>query len=118
MRLDIATRMKIARAYWAGGKPTEVGKEFGVTAPHVLMISKRYDRERHEMRRERPNPPRRDREPAPKRADGVKREESQLHVDADAMRLARLIPDDTRNYTARFMGDPLPGRSALDRQAR
>lgn len=28
------------------------------------------------------------------------------------------IPDDTRDLTARLCGDPLPGRSALDRRAR
>lgn len=32
-----------------------------------------------------------------------------------AMRLSAEIPDDTRDVTARIMGDPLPGRSALDR---
>lgn len=25
------------------------------------------------------------------------------------------VPKDTRDFTARFMGDPLPGRSALDK---
>lgn len=35
-------------------------------------------------------------------------------------RLARLaeIPPDTRSLTARICGDPIPGRSALDRRAR
>lgn len=28
------------------------------------------------------------------------------------------IPEDTRDYTARHFGDPLPGRSALDRRGR
>ena len=36
---------------------------------------------------------------------------SQIDLDA---RLAE-IPDDTRGLTARICGDPLPGRSALDR---
>lgn len=27
------------------------------------------------------------------------------------------IPEDTRDLTARFCGDPMPGRSALDRRA-
>jgi hypothetical protein len=27
------------------------------------------------------------------------------------------LPKDTRDFTARIMGDPLPGRSALDRRA-
>lgn len=29
--------------------------------------------------------------------------------------LSETVPEDTRNFTQRFMGDPLPGRSALDR---
>lgn len=37
-----------------------------------------------------------------------------------ADRLARLaeIPPDTRSLTGRICGDPIPGRSALDRRAR
>lgn len=35
-----------------------------------------------------------------------------------AERLLSDLPQDTRNITARLMGDPLPGRSALDRRAR
>ena len=31
------------------------------------------------------------------------------------LRLRRKMPQDTRDLTARLMGDPLPGRSALDR---
>lgn len=37
-------------------------------------------------------------------------------ADRDAMK--QKIPDDTRDLTARFFGDPLPGRSALDRRMR
>ena len=36
-------------------------------------------------------------------------------VDSQAMRLKRQIPKDTRTFTSRLFGDPLPGRSALDR---
>lgn len=36
--------------------------------------------------------------------------------DAEANRLKALIPDDTRHVTGRMFGDPLPGRSALDRK--
>lgn len=39
-------------------------------------------------------------------------------VEAQARKLMEFIPDDTRNLTARICGDPLPGRSALDRQHR
>lgn len=36
----------------------------------------------------------------------------------DAARTARNIQPDTRSLLARFMGDPPPGRSALDQKAR
>jgi hypothetical protein len=35
---------------------------------------------------------------------------------AELRALARAIPPDTRDVTARLCGDPLPGRSALDRR--
>ena len=37
-------------------------------------------------------------------------------IDEDAKRLKKKIPRDTRSLTAWMFGDPLPGRSALDRQ--
>jgi hypothetical protein len=33
----------------------------------------------------------------------------------DGERLLKLVPPDTRDLTARVFGDPLPGRSALDK---
>ena len=33
----------------------------------------------------------------------------------DTAQRLRAVPRDTRDFTARFCGDPLPGRSALDR---
>lgn len=33
----------------------------------------------------------------------------------EAQRIIYALPRDTRDFTARVMGDPLPGRSALDR---
>jgi hypothetical protein len=39
------------------------------------------------------------------------------HVpDTEALAVLRSIPDDTRPVMARMMGDPLPGRSALDKK--
>lgn len=35
---------------------------------------------------------------------------------ADLEHLKRTIPPDTRSFTARAFGDPLPGRSALDKR--
>lgn len=37
-------------------------------------------------------------------------------IENDWKRLRREIPRDTRTFTQRFFGDPLPGRSALDRK--
>jgi hypothetical protein len=37
---------------------------------------------------------------------------------ADAARALGAVPVDTRTRVARFMGDPIPGRSALDRMSR
>lgn len=37
-----------------------------------------------------------------------------VRTDADAAK--QIVPKDTRDLTARFCGDPLPGRSALDRR--
>ncbi len=35
-------------------------------------------------------------------------------IDQDALQLAKQIPPDTRDTTARLCGDPLPGRRAID----
>jgi hypothetical protein len=39
-------------------------------------------------------------------------------IRADAERLVGLIPRDTRSLTGRIFGDPMPGRSALDKERR
>ena len=38
------------------------------------------------------------------------------HTRADAEKLIIQIPKDTRTFTQAFCGDPLPGRSALDKR--
>jgi hypothetical protein len=54
---------------------------------------------------------------APERRDRSRlRNGSVARADRDAMRLMAQIPSDTRDFTARIMGDPLPGRSALDQR--
>ena len=37
-------------------------------------------------------------------------------TEADVRAIQDTVPRDTRNFTARVFGDPLPGRSALDRR--
>lgn len=51
---------------------------------------------------------------AAKRAAGVDRIINRVDPETVAARLAE-IPADTRNLTGWMFGDPLPGRSALDR---
>ena len=58
------------------------------------------------------------------RSDRYKPQHSPFHVSARALprkdvaaRLAEIVPD-TRSRVARWMGDPPPGRSALDRRTR
>jgi orotate phosphoribosyltransferase-like protein len=41
---------------------------------------------------------------------------SEINTRDDALARLALIPEDTRDTTARICGDPLPGRSALDRR--
>lgn len=53
---------------------------------------------------------------AGRRAAGIGLPPSKVR-DAEAERLLRAIPADTRDLTGRLCGDPLPGRSALDRSA-
>lgn len=54
---------------------------------------------------------------AAKRAAGLHQEEGSSRIAAaDLKQLRRLLPIDTRDLTAAFCGDPLPGRSALDRR--
>lgn len=54
-----------------------------------------------------------------RRAAGIHHEEGSNRLSADDIkRLRRAFPADTRDLTARFFGDPLPGRSALDQKRR
>lgn len=55
---------------------------------------------------------------AARRAAGLVRVADQHACAAhrDWLRQLPLIPDDTRSLSARLLGDPLPGRSALDRR--
>jgi hypothetical protein len=52
-----------------------------------------------------------------KKQAGIKQSWSSLQTERDARRLMDAIPRDNRSLTGRFFGDPLPGRSALDRSA-
>lgn len=60
---------------------------------------------------------RRHRERGPAPTDKIRHRNETGRVSLEEAEAARAaVPDDTRNYTSRFFGDPLPGRSALDRR--
>lgn len=44
-------RTQIARAYHAGVRPSELGREHGISTALVIMIAKRYDRVKSERRK-------------------------------------------------------------------
>lgn len=46
---------------------------------------------------------------------GVQHKAMRERIEQDAREHLSNLPEDTRDYTQRFFGDPLPGRSALDR---
>lgn len=126
MVLTAKQRAAIAKAYFAGAMPSDVASEYGISTPHVLMISKRQDSEKHNARRKLYRDRVRKVECAERReASSAKRDAGLTNRMAgrsahfDALRLMAEIPRDTRSLTALAFGDPLPGRSALDlKQAR
>lgn len=56
---------------------------------------------------------------AMRRAAGLHHDEAGNRLPPQEIaRRRRAVPADTRDLTARFFGDPLPGRSALDTRGR
>lgn len=49
-------------------------------------------------------------------AQPVELTEIRARIERDAREHLKKLPEDNRTFTQRFCGDPLPGRSALDRQ--
>ena len=91
----------------AGVKLKTIARHYGV-APTTLKC--KIDLEYAERRKERNNANRRIYGPG----SGIKDMDRTISEDV-AARLAE-IPRDTRDLTARLMGDPLPGRRAIDRR--
>lgn len=91
-----------------------IGEELGFGRDSIRYI---LDPEYAAMRRKQVNEARRRRGyTSTARADsGNRYPAGKINIETIAARLAE-IPADTRNLTARIFGDPLPGRSALDRQ--
>ncbi|WMT90112.1 hypothetical protein [Pelagibacterium sp. H642] len=99
-----------ARAMLAEGHTrTNVAAHFGITRyalrfnldPKYRAQVNRRARERRAVERAKPRP-----------TNHVP--EMTREAKADGERLLRGLPADTRGFTARLLGDPLPGRSALD----
>jgi len=74
---------------------------------HALGISRTHARRLVNGMARPPKPP----------ADGGTGHSASRKANADALRLRRAVPADTRDLTSFICGDPLPGRSALDRSA-
>ena len=97
---DVLARARKLRA--AGKSWADIGAHFGY---HENTIRKRLDPDFADSRRLRYTAP----------ALCMRAMEPRL-TPAEAERALATVPLDTRTIQARFLGDPLPGRSALDRQ--
>ena len=94
-----ARKLRAAGTSWAS-----IGAHLGY---HEHTIRKRLDPDFAEARRVRYASP----------APCMQTMEPRL-TPAEAERALATVPPDTRTLQARFLGDPLPGRSALDRRHR
>lgn len=97
--------------------------EFGVSegTVHWVLNPEGYARlmERNRGRAREEAERRRERErgaaDARRAAGSIVRVINSTQADRDWKKNKKLIPEDTRTFTQKFCGDPLPGRSALDR---
>lgn len=104
---DLARRMRAEGTSWKN-----LARTFGVT-PETIRC--RLDEEYKRIHRERHNKYLRELRRGLAADRIVLHQAERIDKEALAQRLAE-IPDDTRDLTAFLMGDPLPGRSALDRR--
>lgn len=100
-------RRAVAR-FQAGATYKDIAREFGLSGCTMARIW--VDPVYAEKRREQVRAMRRDTSEV---IQGLEREENYQTARDAAKRLAQ-IPADTRDFTARFCGDPLPGRRAID----
>lgn len=138
----IEQRERIISQYRRGVPPVAIAVEFGITSSGVIQMARRAGVPAQNPKMAENRSKRRPRSGAAKTAElerykkrgcemremikearagfaaagmDMRGKASQIGEELDALIAA--IPDDTRNLTARFCGDPLPGRSALDRRA-
>ena len=104
LRMTIAAR-EIARARMlraAGTSWADIGARLGY---HGNTVRRRLDPEFVVVRHVRYAKP----------VDSIRTDEPRITPEEAARALAT-VPADTRTIQARFLGDPLPGRSALDKR--
>lgn len=107
MRFNDHSRQRVRRMRRNGVSWEAIGATFGVSRD---TVRKAFDPEYHERQLEKERKRRRE------LYRGITRNRVKTdHIDR-FMRVAE--PDDTRDYTARFFGDPLPERSALAQKRR
>lgn len=94
----------------------EASRQLGVCVDRLQMhLNPAFDLAAYRARKRAQDARRRDRERSVRTAVDIEPVMSMPLRSDVAARLAE-IPADTRDATARFFGDPLPGRSALDRE--
>lgn len=101
-----------------GIDPQQIAAEYGITTAMCYEWQRRYRRDLSGAR-SRASQQRREKNygecRSSRKAAGIEAA-SGTKAEADALRLMDAIPLDTRDVTAFVLGDPLPGRSALDRR--
>lgn len=123
-------RETAVKMYQRGITPTEIGDQYGVSAAYIVQTARRAGAAAQcpklatacqiaKRRRASLKKSAEEKEmSALRRAAGLTNHAapSQLIRQDVVERLMAEIPSDTRGLTAYFFGDPLPGRSALDRR--
>lgn len=98
----------------AGWTPTRIGEKLGF---HRQTVQRAIDSDWQEMRNWQVREARQRRYKPGRRIPKTDRENAtSISVKEDAAARLAEIPPDTRSLTARLAGDPLPGRSALDKR--
>lgn len=113
-RVEISDeQLKKAKAMIADGKSwTEIGNEFGFSRD---TIRRRLDPVWREERAASIRSARSKRVGCNERGPQLQHR-TRTQIRRDAERRLEEIPDDTRSLTGRLLGDPIPGRSALDKR--
>jgi hypothetical protein len=107
---ELIDSMRAAKMSW-----DDIGKELGI-GWRMLMWHYAPDRAEYHIKRNLERSRRQAKvhaQPGEKPIERAKRGRGGEYVSVDV--LGELPPPDTRNFTQRFFGDPLPGRSYLDR---